>query len=366
MLICRELRLLAGVLMLTGCAIPGRAQTAQISGIVKDPTDAVVSDAHVEIVNQKTGQSFSTHTNSTGLYIAPSLEPGTYSIHVLSTGFEAEVISDVVVDVAGRISKDIVLNIGSEKQEVQVDGGAQSINTTDGGVSTVINRRFVENLPLNGRSFQSLITLAPGVEVVPSSGSGSSGEISVNGQRTEANYYTVDGISANTGATVSSDGYPGAGFSGSTPQSSALGTTQSMVSIDALEEFRATTSSYAAEYGRTPGGQFSFSTRAGTNDWHGSLFDYLRNDALDARNAFDTTKLPERQNDFGGTLGGHVRITHLYDGRNKTFFFFSYEGLRLRSPVAAALYQVPSNELRENAPAALRPFLFSFSNLIRP
>jgi hypothetical protein len=204
------------------------------------------------------------------------------------------------------------------------------------------------------------------VTVVPSAGVGSSGEISVNGQRTEANYYTIDGISANTGASVSSAGYPGGGFSGATPQESALGTTQSLVSIDALEEFRESTSSYSAEYGRTPGGQFSFSTRSGTNVYHGTAFDFLRNDALDAKNYFDINKLSERQNDFGGTLGGAIRIPHVYDGRDKTFFFFSYEGLRLQQPQAAQLYEVPSTNFRQIAPVALQPFLDAFPTTTSP
>jgi hypothetical protein len=350
----------AGVVLGFVCSVAAWSQTAQISGVVRDPAGAMISGARVELTNQRTQESLTTLTNARGLYTIPSLEPGTYTLRVSADKFETDVIRDLSVDVAGKLSRDVTLHLGSTSQEVEVNGSIQPINTTDAAVSTVINRRFVENVPLNGRSFQSLMTLAPGTQVVPSAGSGSSGEISVNGQRTEANYYTVDGISANTGATVSTDGYPGAGFSGSTPQSSALGTTQSIISIDALEEFRATTSSYSAEYGRTPGGQFSFSSRSGTNDWHGTAFDFLRNDALDARNAFDTTKLAERQNDFGGTLGGPVLIPHVYDGRNRTFFFFSYEGLRLQSPVAATLYQVPSNELRVAAPAELQPFLNAF------
>lgn len=351
-----------GVRLLLGfvCALSGLAQTAQISGFVSDPAGAKVEAARVELLNEKTQASVTTSTNGDGLYTLSSLQPGSYSLRISAAGFETEVIRDIGINVGDKIDKDVALKLGSRTDELQVNGSVETINTIDATVSTVVDRRFVENLPLNGRSFQSLMTLAPGVEVVPSAGSGSSGELSVNGQRTEANYYTIDGISANTGATVSTAGYPGAGFSGSTPEGSALGTTQSIVSIDALEEFRATTSTYSAEYGRTPGGQFSFSTRSGTNEWHGSAFDYLRNDALDARNVFDTTKLPERQNDFGGTLGGPLLLGRLYNGRNKTFFFLSYEGLRLRSPVAATLYQVPSNQLRSIAPAALQPFLNAF------
>ncbi len=349
----------AAAILWGGC-VSAWAQSAQLSGVVRDPANAVVTGATVEAVNRKTQQTFTAHTNASGLYALPTLEPGVYTVRISAPGFETESVDGVAVDVGGRLLRNVTLQVGAETQTVQVDGSGESLNTTDATVSTVIDRRFVENLPLNGRSFQALITLAPGTEVVPSAGVGSSGEISVNGQRTEANYYTIDGISANTGATVSTSGTPGAGFSGSTPQESALGTTQSLVSIDALEQFRTSTSTYAAEYGRTPGGQFNFSTRSGTNQWHGEAFDYLRNDALDARDTFDTTKLPERQNDFGGTLGGYLRIPRLYNGRDKTFFFFSYEGLRLTNPVAATLYEVPSQALRAAAPAALQPFLAAF------
>ena len=173
------------------------------------------------------------------------------------------------------------MNVGD-----RTDKRAVNINTVDAAVSTVVDRQFVANMPLNGRSFQSLLTLVPGVAAVVSSrGQGQSGSMSVNGQRTESNYFMVDGVSANTGAYPSTPGW-GGGYSGSTPGETALGTTQSLVSVDALEEFRATTSTYSAEYGRFPGGQFSFTTRSGANDLHGSLFHYFRNDVLDANNWF--------------------------------------------------------------------------------
>ena len=357
----RALLLLIPALILFCCAA-GRsfAQGAGFSGIVTDASNAVVANASVQLVESATQTRISAMSNGSGFYSIPNVMPGVYQVTVSAPGFETELRKDVTVNVGAKISLDFALHVGSQNEQVTVDGSGQEINTTDAGVSTVIDRQFVENIPLNGRSFQSLITLSPGVTVVPSGGVGSSGEISVNGQRTEANYYTIDGISANTGATTSTAGYPGGGFAGATPQESALGTTQSIVSIDALQEFRASTSSYSAEYGRTPGGQFSFSTRSGTNKYHGTAFDFLRNTDLDAANKFDTVKLPEHQNDFGGTLGGFLEIPHFYNGRDKTFFFFSYEGLRLEQPMAAQLYQVPSQALRTTAPAPLQPFLNAF------
>lgn len=259
--------------------------------------------ASVELLQPFTQTKQTTATKATGFYSIPNVMPGEYTIAVSAPGFKTESRTNIAVTVGAKISLNFTLTVGSQVEQVSVNGSGVEIDTTDASVSTVIERNFVENLPLNGRSFQSLITLSPGVIVVPSGGVGQSGEISVNGQRIEANYYAIDGISANTGASVSSAGYPGGGFSGATPEESAFGTTQSIVSIGALQEFRESTTSYSAEYGRTPGGQFSFITRSGTNGYHGTAFDYLRNDALDAKNYFDTSKLPERQNDFGGTLG---------------------------------------------------------------
>jgi len=183
-------------------------------------------------------------------------------------------------------------------------------------------------MPLNGRTFQSLIALVPGVTFTPANNA-SPGQFSVNGQRTDSNYFMVDGVSANIGASSASN--LGDTFGGTTPGFTQVGGTNGLVSVDAMQEFRIQTSSYAPEFGRSPGGQISIATKSGTNQWHGNAFDYLRNDLFDARNYFNrapATKPPLRQNDFGGTLGGPI-------WKNKTFFFFSYEGLKLLLPQSA-------------------------------
>ena len=351
------------------CAPQLNAQTgtAQLSGLVTDSTGAVLPNASVLIVNRDTGVSRPAQTNTQGKYAAPALQPGHYRITVEAKGFKTLVTENVTLNVAQEANLSFQLKVGIENQTITVDGSGQQINTTDASVSTVIDRDFVENMPLNGRSFQDLLTLAPGVSQVSTSaglgyGVGYSGDIVVNGQRTESNYFTVDGVSANAGAE--SGGAQGAGVSGNLPAYTALGTTQGLVSIDALQEFRSNTSTYSAEYGRSPGGQFSFSTRSGTNVLHGSLYDYLRNDALDANNWFNDyysyPKGKERQNDFGGTLGGPLVVPRVYNGKNKTFFFFSYEGLRLDSPQAAIQVGVPEDALRAQAPSALQPLLNAF------
>ncbi len=349
-----------GCVLIVG-APSSHAQNAQLTGVVTDVQKAVVARAKVEIVNQATATRVTVETNGSGGFTVASLIPGLYQVSVSAPGFQTEVVDAVSVSVSGKLSLDVTLRPGNVNETVSVNGSGIQVNTTDASVSSVIDRQFVENIPLNGRSFQSLLTLVPGVTQVPvptNGGAGFSGEITVNGQRTESNYFTVDGVSANTGAAAVSSviGY-GAGYSGSTPQETVLGTTQSIVPIEALQEFRATTSTYSAQYGRTPGGQFEFLTRSGTNGFHGNAFEYLRNDAFDANSAFNDfnriAKPRERQNDFGGTLGGPIF-------RDRTFFFGSYEGLRLRAPLSAVT-DVPTYEVRAAAVPAMRPFLNAFS-----
>ncbi len=344
------------------------AQNASISGQVIDPSGALVKNVQITLTNDLTNTVLKARTNGVGIYSLPFVAPGKYILHAEVIGFSPYTQTGITVTTAQNLELDFRIKVGSESQSVMVDGSGAKINTADASVSTVIDRQFVENIPLNGRSFQSLMTAIPGVSSVPSTGVGYGGELTVNGQRTEANYFTVDGVSANTGVSAIITGAGGgAGFSGSTPSETVLGTTQSLISIDALQEFRASTSTYSAEYGRTPGGQFSFESRAGTNQWHGSAFDYLRNSALDANNWFNgymnnppIAKAAERQNDFGGTLSGPIHIPFLYNGTNRSFFFFSYEGLRLTQPQAATTYDVPTLALRQQAPAVLQPFLNAF------
>lgn len=338
------------------------AQQAQISGIVTDPSGAVVSKAVVEVVKSATGTKLQTESNTEGVYFVGAVSPGDYSISVRAAGFDRATTDTVRVEVGAKLVVDFALKVGSEAQAISVSASAAQVNTTDASISGVVDQGFVQNLPLNGRSFQSLLTLMPGVVTVPSSGS--SGQISVNGMRAEQNYFQVDGVSGNTGINTSSPGR-GAGYSGSVPNGTALGTTQSLVSMEALQEFRGTTSTYSAEYGRVPGGQFSFTTRSGTNQLHGSLFEYFRNDAMDANSFFNNRaglpKAKMRQNNFGGTIGGPVTLPGLYDGREKTFFFYSAEALRLRSPQQATITSVPTPELRNSlAPVELRRILQSF------
>ncbi|MBV9927475.1 MAG: TonB-dependent receptor [Acidobacteria bacterium] len=332
-----------------------RAQStnASLAGRVTDPAKALIVDARVAAVSAATNVRYETTTNGSGEYHLPNLPPDTYRIEVEKSGFKKLVKPGVTLHVQDTLELDFEMTLGSLSETVTVEAGAPPINTESAAVSTVVDRAFVENLPLNGRSFQTLITLTPGVVLTPTAFN-DQGQFSVNGQRADANYFTVDGVSANFGVT---------GFiammqsaSGSLPALSASGGTNSLVSVDAMQEFRIQTSSFAPEFGRTPGGQVSIATRSGTNAFHGTLFEYFRNDVLDARDWFvnfnNLPKPAERQNDFGGVFGGPVL-------KDKTFFFFSYEGLRLRQP-SSLQTAVPDSASRQAAPAAIRPYLNAY------
>jgi len=351
-----------GLLVTTSHA---QSTNATVGGQITDEQGRVVLGVTVVLTNLNTGVTYEAKTNGDGIYSAPNLPPGIYRANVTKDGFKSIVKGDIDLHVQDVASINFQLQVGSVNETVTVEAGGLVINTTDASVSTVVDQTYVKNMPLNGRSFQDLILLTPGVVTTSPQSSavtGEQGEFSVNGQRTESNYYTVDGVSANVGIDPNNATRPGTG--GSLPAATALGTTQGLVSVDALEEFRVQSSTYSAEYGRNPGGQFSFVTRSGTNEWHGTAFDYLRNDVFDANDWFnDLAKLPKpalRQNDFGGTLGGPIEIPHLYNGKNKTFFFFSYEGLRLLQPQAATVQFVPDAALRASTPAPLRQVLNAF------
>jgi hypothetical protein len=346
-----------------------------MNGRVLDPSNKVIGGADILVINDATGVQYSGKTNEDGIYVVPNLPPGAYRLQVSKLGFKTVIKPDIVLNIQDALSINFTLPVGAVFEIVTVEGGASMINTTDASVSTVIDQTYVENMPLNGRSFQDLILLTPGAvtqttQVTQSNtpigpGVGQTGEFSVNGQRTESNYYTVDGVSANVGATTGVSMNYGAGPSGSTAAATALGTTQALVSVDDLQEFRVQSSTYSAEYGRNPGGQFAFETKSGTNRWHGTAYDYLRNGALDAQDWFNDyfglTEPALRQNDFGGTFGGPIEVPHLYGGTDKTFFFVSYEGLRLAAPHAATVNYVPSASLRANAPGPLNQVLNAFA-----
>jgi len=358
------------LLVLGGSFCPSsyaQSSTATLSGTVEDQKGALIAGASIALINADQGSQRLATTNSEGTFVFPLVPPGRYSVTATREGFAPVEIKDVVLNVNDQVALKIHLNVGTVTQAVEIVDGASLIDESP-AVATVIDRQFVANLPLNGRSFQSLVTLTPGV-VLTKSDFNEPGQFAVNGQRGNANYFTVDGVSANAG--ISPGFASGQTAGGTVPALSAAGGTNNLVSVDALQEFKIQTSTYAPEFGRTPGAQVQIVTRSGTNNLHGTLFEFFRNDALDATdwfaNAKATGKPPMRQNDFGFVLGGPVLLPRFgeggrqpgYDGRNRTFFFFSYEGLRLRQPVVG-ITEVPTLTTRQNAVEGVKPFLNAF------
>jgi len=378
----RRIAVFAAFILLFSSHLFGQGSNASLTGLIQDSAKAFVPDVRILAINIDTNQKFETKTNKDGSYSIPSLPVGPYQMQIEKVGFRTILKEGLFLHTQDVLQINFQMAVGSTSETITVSSESVNINTSDATVGTVIDRQFVEQIPLNGRSFQPLILTSPGVVTnSPQSRAGApannnNGQYSVNGTRTNASNFTVDGASASNAPTYNST----AGSSGMMASATALGTTQALLSVDALEEFRIATSSYSAEYGRQPGAQISFRSRSGSNDFHGSAYDYLRNSAFDANNWFNTygsVKTPtpaERQNDFGGTIGGPLTVPHLYSGKDRAFFFFSYEGLRLTAPQAASITYVPSNgtfntgnytdprykNLRANAPAALKPVLNAF------
>jgi hypothetical protein len=267
----------------------------------------------------------------------------------------------VKLDPGQEARLDFALSPAAVKESVTVQGSASSLQTESPAVGTEVDSQLVRDLPLNDRTFQSLIYLAPGVVATSCNQGCSGGQLSVNGQRDSANYFTVDGVSTNVGMDGSAN-FVSPSSGGAIPAFNVLGQTHNLVSLDDMQEFKLQTSTYSAAYGRAAGGQLEIVTHSGSNQFHGSVFDYFRNDVLDANdwfaNANGLPRAPLRQNDFGGIFGGPIF-------KNRTFFFFSYEGLRLRLPSTAET-EVPSTNARQSATGAIQQLLNAFPISNRP
>jgi len=331
-----------------------QATNATISGRIVDPAGRPIAEASIVIVNDATRVQYPSKTNDDGIYAIANLPPGSYRVQISKVGFKTIIKPDITLNVEQAFALNFTLPVGAASETLTVEGGASPLNTESAAVSTVIDKNFVQSLPLNGRSFNTLLQLTPGVVIAPSAPN-SPGEFSISGQRTSANNFIVDGVSANFG--VSPSLALGQSGTGASQAFSVMGGTSSLVSVEDLQEFRVETSSFAPEFGKTPGGQVILTTRSGTNDLHGGLYEYFRNNVLDANDWF-ADQLPgkphaaERFNNFGGYLGGKIQ-------KDRTFFFLSYEGARLRLP-QTKIINVPSVAVRASASSALSPYLNAY------
>ena len=326
------------------CALcwPASAQvaTAEISGTVLDSTGAAVANAKVVASNTATNVSRETTSDGTGSYIITLLPPGDYVVTVESTGFRKLVQSGLTLQINQQARLDLTLQIGQVSETLEVTAQAPLLEAESSSLGTVVSEQLVNQLPLNGRNFIQLATLTPGVNGVGFSATGTimSGtrpddrrpgtEIFSNGNREGSNNFLYDGIDDNERLTLSIVLRP---------------------AVEAVREFKIQTNLYSADIGRSSGAVVDVITKSGTNQLHGSLFEFLRNSAMDARNFFSPkgTAFPSfRLNQYGGSFGGPVVLPKLYNGRNKTFFFVDYEGYR-RDAQQIQLGNVPTLKMRQ-------------------
>jgi hypothetical protein len=321
-----------------------------VSGLIVDPSAASVPGAMITVVNEDTGLRRVTQSQSDGGYSVSSLQPGVYKITVRKPGFRTMIRFGVKLTEAQPARADFKLVVGSLQETVTVEGSAPLLNSEDVSVSTLVNRDEIEHLPLNVGGLLTLLELAPGTLVTPAT-RGEAGQFTVNGQRPNTHYFMVDGVSANSG--VGGGGLPAQSTGGTLPGMTAFGSLDSLVSLDALEEVRVQTSTTMSEFGRLPGAQISLISRSGSNELHGSLLYGFRNEVLGANDWFANRhgdgRAPQREQEFATTLGGPV-------WRDHTFFFLSYEGMRLRQPFVYN-QPVPTLDARENALPWARPLL---------
>lgn len=324
----RHLCLTALLMLLSMAAwIPqaARAQlaTATVNGVVKDPSGAAIPNARVELTNINTAVVRATTTNNDGAYAFPSVVPGVYTMRASASGFTTVSLPPTTLEVSQTATLDFQLKIGATTQNVIVSGAAgAALQTSTSELGTVVNTKEVTDLPLNGRNFTQLLTITAGVANInrdQSAGGGggwaghSLGSFSfpaVNGARNRSNYFMLDG-------------------------ENDLNTMESMYNyspiVDAIQEFKTQGHNDLAEYGGVAGGIVSVVTKSGTNQFHGALWEFLRNQAMDARGYFESALPPLRQNQYGASVGGPVWIPKIYNGKNKTFFYAAWEGFRLRS-----------------------------------
>jgi hypothetical protein len=328
---------------------PAFAQTARIAGAVTDPSGAAAPNAEVVAESRDRGLRRSTRTNESGLYAIPLLPPGAYILTVHAAGFRTVQREGITLDAGQPARFNFSLTLGETSESLTVSGNAAPVNLENGAQATTIDAAFVRNLPLNGRSFQALLSLAPGVTPTTND---QVGGFNVNGQRSTANAFTIDGASANIASPYQAS--PGFAYGGGNVLATTPGgATQSVASMEELQEITLQTAGYGAQFGGQPGAQVALVTRSGANQFHGTLYEFFRNEKLDANdwflNRLGTPRQELRENNAGGVLGGPIWKDH-------AFFFFSYEADPYRIPNAQRGL-TPNAAYRSRAAPALRPLL---------
>jgi Carboxypeptidase regulatory-like domain len=288
-----------------------------IVGTVTDPSGALIPGATVRVTDEGTSQSRETTTSAQGYYVFPSLRPSNYSVAVEASGFAASTRRGVVLQADQAETLNFAMTMEAANQAITVEAPVQQVDTSTATLSEVVDRRRIVELPLNGRNAASLALITAGTVLAPASADEGSTKtfpvavtISANGSRQNQAAFRLDGANNNDIYTNVNQPFP---------------------FPDAVQEFSVQTSNYSARYGGNAGGVVNIVTRSGENQFHGDLFDFVRNSVFNARDFFAAHTDPLKRNQFGGTFGGPVTIPDLYHGEDKTFFFVGYQGTRLRN-----------------------------------
>src|SRR5580658_295149 len=325
-------------------ASPTSAQgEASIQGTVSDSSGGAVPGVAIRIKNLETGAERNLVTEEAGRYDAASLPVGQYEVRAEKTGFRSEVKTGVLLVLGQRETLDLVLQVGDVRQTFEVESAPTVVAISTEDVSGLVGEKQVKELPLNGRSYDQLMTLNPGVVNYTSQRAGGIGTsnsaignmFAASGRRPQENLFLLNGVEFTSASEINNT--PG-GVSGQ------------LLGVDAVREFSVVKDTYGAEYGKRPGAQVNIVTASGGNQFHGDAYEFLRNSALDARNFFDHGDIPPfRRNVFGGSLGGPIR-------KDKTFLFGNYEGFRQNLGLSD-LTLVPDSTSRDKAAASVRPLL---------
>ncbi len=328
----------------------GQSGNATLTGTVADASSAVIAGAQVVATNNQTGVAKTTKTTASGLYVIPELTPGRYTVEIEAVGFETRRYADVALDVAQQARIDASMQVGSEKQVVSVTSDVAALQTVEASVGTVVNSQSVVSLPLNGRYFTQLLQLSPGT--VPAIRDIPSGNNFRNG--VQRNGMPAFGVNGQSGA------YTNFRLDGIENTEREFGGANIAVSVDAIAEFKLQTANFSAEYGRSPA-QVDVVSKGGTNEMHGSLFEFLRNDKFDASQwSFAGPHTPPllKRNQFGGAIGGPIR-------KDKLFYFFNYDGTREVFSLPQTTSVIPGAQRNGVFPAG-NPIFDPFSGLQFP
>lgn len=343
----------AAVVLFAALAFAAGRDRGGLAGLIQDSSGGAIPATAITVMDQDTGIRRAGASSGEGAYVIHALPPGQYKVTVRKAGFQTIVRWNVKLEPGQDVRLDFVMHVGSMQEVINVESGPSPVNTTDGSAGTVMGRDAIESLPISGRGVMSLLDLAPGILTTPAA-SGEAGQFSTNGLRANTNYFTIDGVSANTGVTGA--GLPAQFAGASLPAMTAFGSTENLASMDALNEVQVLTSSFAPQFGRLPGAQVALTTQSGTDRYHASAAWALRNEALDANDDFAQAnglgRARLRLNQWNAALGGPIRA-------NRTFFFATYEGLRLEQPYMLA-FTTPSLAARAAAPAAEQFILNAF------